>query len=269
MLIAAVALLSLMTAAGLGFVFGWLWLPAGFFGSLVVLGLLAFLFLCCAAQSVDLSQPQEADSPFFRNLMYVYEEAIFMALLTRIRVRGMGKLPKDGRFLLVCNHISDLDPLLLHVRFRDSQLSFISKHENRDLFIVGGLMHKTLCQLINRENDREGWKTILRCIWLLRSDQCSIAAFPEGYTSLDGKLHPFRNGLFKIAHRAGVPIVVCTVRGTNHIFRNARRLRPTEVRLHLLDVIRPEEHMTMNTVELGARIHAMMLEDLGPEFKPD
>lgn len=267
MLIAVVSLLSLVTAAGLGVLFGWLWMPAGFFGSLVVLGLLAFLFLCCVAQSVDVSQPQGPDSPFFRNLMYVYEEAIFMALLTRVRERGMEKLPKDGRFLLVCNHISDLDPLLLHTRLRNSQLSFISKHENKDRFIVGGLMHKTLCQLMNRENNREGWKTILRCIWLLRSDQCSIAAFPEGYTSLDGKLHNFRHGLFKIAHRAGVPIVVCTLQGTNAIFRNASRLRPTEVELHLLDVIQPQEHMAMSTVDLGSKIHAMMLRDLGEEYR--
>lgn len=51
----------------------------------VTLGLLAFGFLCLVAQSVDVTQPQGPDNPFFRHLMYVYEEAIFMALLTRVR----------------------------------------------------------------------------------------------------------------------------------------------------------------------------------------
>ena len=134
------------------------------------------------------------------------------------------------------------------------------------MFIVGKVMHKILCQMINRENDREALKTILKCVQLIREDQVSIGVFPEGYTSLDGLLHPFRNGVFKIAQKAQVPIVVCTLQNTQYIFRNALKLKPTDVHLHMLGVIPVEELQGVTAVEIGKRVHKMMADDLGPEL---
>ena len=171
--------------------------------------------------------------------------------------------------MLVCNHLNDLDPVTLLHFFRDSQLAFISKRENSTMFLVGKLMHKLLCQLINRENDREALKTILKCVQILKEDKASIAVFPEGYTSRDHKFHKFRSGVFKIAQKAKVPIVVCTITDTYKVFHNALRLKPTDVHLHLVAVIQPEEYAGVTTVELGERIHAMMAEDLGPDYAPE
>ena len=128
-------------------------------------------------------------------------------------------------------------------------------------------MHMTLCQLVNRENDREALKTILKCIQILREDKASIAAFPEGGILVKDKLSHFRSGMFKIAQKANVPIVVCTLKGTSDLFDNMRKLKRTHVRLHLLDVIPAEEVKISNTVELGERIYQMMLNDLGPEYQ--
>ena len=97
----------------------------------------------------------------------------------------------------------------------------------------------------------------------IKDDKASIAVFPEGYTSRDGKLHTFRSGVFKIAQKANVPIVVCTIQNSQYVFRNARHLKPTDVYLHLLTVIPAEEVQSSNTVELAERIHDMMAADLG------
>ena len=244
----------------------WCWLlPAGFLASLVALVAVIFVFLYICSSLVNIDKPQEKDSRFYRGLIAVYAGAVKALLRMRIRKSGTEKLPKDGRFLLVCNHIHDLDPVvLLHV-FSRSQLAFISKRENQQKFIVGKVMHKILCQPINRENDREALKTILKCIELLKTDTVSIGVFPEGYTSLDGLLHPFRSGVFKIAQKANVPIVVCTVLNTNKVFGNIKKLKSTKVQLHVLDVIPAEEVKALSTADISDRIHAMMAEDLGPE----
>jgi 1-acyl-sn-glycerol-3-phosphate acyltransferase len=134
------------------------------------------------------------------------------------------------------------------------------------MFLVGDAMHKIMCQLINRENDREALKTILKCIQLIKDDEVSIGVFPEGGIKGDGKLHHLKGGVFKIAQKAGVPIVVCTLKGTSELFRNMKRLRRTPIRLHLVDVIPAEEVAAANTVALSDKIYAMMLEDLGPEY---
>ena len=66
--------------------------------------------------------------------------------------------------------------------------------------------------------------------------------------------------------KTGVPIAVCTLTNTHKVFHNALRLKPTDVELHLVTVIQPEEYKGLSTVELAHRIHAIMAEDLGPEY---
>ncbi len=271
MLITLITVLSVISAAVTGICsdsfrsLAWLWvLPATFLGTWLGLGLLFFGFLMIALAFVDRKKPVEEDSKFYRRLMYITIEAAMKLIGVRLHLRGMEKTPRDGRFLLVCNHIYDLDPLVLHLAFRKSQLAFITKRENCSMFVVGKLMHMTLCQPINRENDREALKTILKCIQILKEDKASVAVFPEGYTSLDRKLHPFRSGVFKIAQKANVPIVVGTVQNTYKTFGNVKRLKPTDVEIHLLEVIPAQQLQGVTTVEIADRVHKLMAEDLGP-----
>jgi 1-acyl-sn-glycerol-3-phosphate acyltransferase len=166
----------------------------------------------------------------------------------------------------VSNHRDNIDPAFLLTCFRKKQLAFISKREVQEMFLVGKLMHKLLCQPINRENDREALKTILKCVRILEEDKASVAVFPEGYIYDDRKLHHFRPGVFKIATKTKVPIVVCTLRGTHEALPKAMRLKRSEVEVRLLQVIYPEEYENMTTVELSEQIYARMAADLGPEL---
>lgn len=276
LILTIMTVVSVLASAGISWGCGafdcwqWLWmLPVGFAAVWLGLLLLIFLFVWIVCACVDTSKPQEEDSPFFRKMVKLFLPAVVKLLQVRIHLEGMEKLPKDGRFLLVCNHLDNMDPVLLINYFADSQLAFISKRENTTMFIVGKLMHKLLCQLINRENDREALKTILKCIQIIKEDKASIAVFPEGYTSRDHKLHHFRSGVFKIAQKADVPIVVCTVQNTYHVFHNAKRLRPTDVELHLVDVIPASELKGVTAVAIGERVHKLMADDLGPENVAD
>ena len=92
-----------------------------------------------------------------------------------------------------------------------------------------------------------------------------MAVFPEGYIHDDRKLHRFRPGVFKIAQKAQVPIVVCTLHNTKYVYDNIVHMRPSDIKLHLLTVIAPEEYAHMTTVELSNRIYEMMAQDRGPE----
>ncbi len=273
MLLGGICLISLLIALGVCLGAGcfaglaWLWvLPLTFLGGFLVLLILACLFLYVAVERIDLKQPQEEDSPFYRGLAMLFISALVTLARLKIHTKGLEQTPKSGRFLLVCNHLNDIDPAVLMHVFPKSQLAFISKRENDQKFLVGKLMHKLLCQPINRENDREALKTILRCIQILKGDKASIAVFPEGYTSLDGKLHPFRSGVFKIAMKARVPVVVCTVQDTQYALKEALKLHGPEIHIHLVGVLQPEEFQGITAVELGNRVHAMMAADLGPEY---
>ena len=212
------ALLSVILLA-LG-CFGIVWLVPVFAGIWLGLAIIALAFLWIVCALVDLDKPQEEDDPVYRSIMYVYIEALMNLVLVRLHTRGLENTPKEGRFLLVCNHLFIADPGILLHAFR-----------------------------------------------MIKEDKVSVAAFPEGYTSKDGKLHHFRSGVFKIAQKANVPIVVCTIQGTRNIFPNLRKLRTTPVELHLVEVIPAQELKGKTAVEIGDRVYESMIADLGEDFR--
>ena len=134
------------------------------------------------------------------------------------------------------------------------------------MFLVGKLMHKLLCQPINRENDKEALKTIIKCIQILREDKASVAVFPEGYIHEDKKLHHFRSGVFKIALKTQVPIVVCTLKNTRDAISNLLHHRNTPIEASILQVILPENYQGKNTSEIAQQVYEIMAADLGPQL---
>lgn len=244
----------------------WIWLlPVGYVGGFLAALILFLAVVLVSGLLVDRDKPQEKDSKYHRFLIARCAEFAKLLLSVKVHSRGMEKLPKKGRFLLVCNHLAEVDPLLLMGYFHKTGLTFVSKQENRDRFMIGQYMHKIRCPLMNRENDREALKTILHCIDMIKEGTASIGVFPEGYIRPDRKLHKFRSGVFKIAQRTNVPIVVCTLQNTQYIRFNYKKLKKTHVQLHLVDVISPEQYAGMSTVELGNMVYEIMARDLGPE----
>ena len=273
MLLLCIAVISLAAGAAVCFGCGafatlaWLWLlPVSFLG--VFLGLLAvcFAILMVMCKMVDQNVPQEDDNKFYRIVADLIVESAFIVLRIHVKKTGLEKVPTDGRFMLICNHVNNSDPIILLNCLRKSQLAFISKRENSTMFVIGPMMHKIQCQLINRENDREALKTILRCIQILKEDKASIAVFPEGGIHDDLKFHHFRPGVFKIAQKANVPIVICTLKGTKDVVDNIYRLKPSYVELDVLEVIPAEELKGMTTVDIAHRCHDIMAANLPAEM---
>ena len=272
MLLAMVTALSTVAAVGLCIGTGafdtltFLWLlPVGFIGAFLILALLAFGLFVLICALIDPDKPRDKDTPWFRRMVLSYVHAVLTILPIRICTEGMEKIPADGRFLLVCNHIDNIDPAFLLHCLPKSQLAFVAKRETRGMFLVNKVLPMLLCQPINRENDKEALKTILKCISMLKEDLVSVAIFPEGRINPYRKLAHFRPGVFKIAQKAKVPVVVCTLQNTQYAIPNLLKGKGTTVHVHLLDVIPTEEILEKTTVEVAERIYEMMAADLGPE----
>ena len=273
MALALVLVLSVLSALGSTWGCGafenvsWLWvLPVSFIGSFLGVLILIFLVVGIMSLTVPMDQVQEKDSKSFRGVIHFVIALLIPLLGFRLHTQGLEKTPKAGRVFLVCNHLNDIDPAVLLHCFPHQQLAFISKKENDKKPIIGPFLHRIMCQPVNRENDREALKTILNCIRLLKEDQVSIGVFPEGRIYPDKKLHTFRSGVFKVAQKTQVPIMVCTLQNTQYALGNAMKLKPTEIHMHLVDVLYPEDYAGMTTVDLGNRIYEMMAKDLGPDL---
>ena len=273
MLLWVVTILSVISAAAVSFFTGsfaglaWLWvLPLTFLGTFLGIVLLGFLFVLFLCSLVDQSVQQEDDNKFYRFVAETIVESALPFLRIHVKKSGLEKMP-EGRFLLVCNHASESDPIILLSCLMKRQLTFISKREASNTFVVGPMMYRCMAQLLNRENDREALKTILRCIQIIKEDKVSVGVFPEGGILEEyGKLHRFKPGVFKIAQKAEVPVVVCCLKNTLPVVPNILHLRPSYVERKVVDVIPVEDVRNHTTVELAHRCHDLIAEELGPDL---
>ena len=269
MLLGLIILLSALVSVGCCVMaegLSWLWLlPLSFAGAFVAFLALALAFLVLAILPLKAETVYERDSRFYRTLTNLYIDLIIALVGLRFETKGLEKRPKDGRFLLVSNHLHEIDPAILMHFFPKSQLAFIAKREVADMPLVGKLLPAIQGQFINRENDREALKTILKCIQLLKEDDASVGVFPEGYINQLRKFKHFRPGVFKIAQKAKVPIVVCTLRNTHHVLGNLMKLKRSTVSVHVLEVIEPQWLEGKTTVEIADYVYGIMASDLGPE----
>lgn len=236
-----------------------LWqVPVFFAGSFLALVLLFLLVVLISCLFVDPKKLLEKPSGYFRFLLNEFCRLALALGGVHVNVTGLEKVPRDSRFLLVSNHRFAFDPLVFYSSMPWADLAFLSKKENFSIFVVAQIMRKVLCLPVDRNNDRESLKSILKAIQFIKDDKASIAVFPEGRTNRTADpLLPYRCGVFKIAQKANVPIVICSLVNSRAILRNMFR-KHTEVWLDVLDVIPAEELTGKTTIEVGERVHAVM-----------
>lgn len=239
--------------------YSWWLVPVILLGAFVAMIILHIAVFALSIAVVNLNKPPR-DSDFFRLLVKGFLQMALPLLRVKVYMTGLEKVPADEPFLLVCNHIHDLDPAIIYYAVPDSRLAFIAKKEVRDLFpFIYKALHKLSGLPIDRENNREAAKTIINATKLLKEKTNSVAVFPEGYVSLSGELLPIRNGALKIATKSQSKIVVCTLWGTKDIPKNLLR-RKTDIYFDVLEVIDTADNI--HTVEIGDQIHTMMQESL-------
>ena len=103
---------------------------------------------------------------------------------------------------------------------------------------------------IDRENARNALKTIVTAADYLVKGICSVGIYPEGTRSRTNEMLPFHAGSFKIAQRAGAPLAIASIRGSEQIKKNLF-LRPTDVYLDILEVVPADKVRSMSTNELA------------------
>lgn len=131
-----------------------------------------------------------------------------------VSVRGVGHLPPPP-FILMCNHQSALDIYSLLAGL-PMTFKWLAKRELFRLPFVGWAMTRAGYISIDRENPREALRAIDEAGRKIREGM-NLLIFPEGTRSEDGKLLPFKQGVFNLALRAGVPIVPVGIKEKNRL----------------------------------------------------
>lgn len=129
--------------------------------------------------------------------------ALQMLRLMGIRVRVRGLPPTQGPLLLVANHISWLDILVLHAA---RHCRFVSKSELKHWPLIGTLATGAGTLYIERESRRDAMRVVHRMARSL-GDGDILAVFPEGTTSDGRTLLPFHANLIQAAVAADAPVL--------------------------------------------------------------
>src|SRR5437762_4481308 len=147
-----------------------------------------------------------------------------MWFLGPLRFTGLEHVPRDGAFILVANHISLFDPLIVGStagQLAGRLVHFMAKQEVRRWPVIGWLATQAGVYFVRRgEGDRAAQRLSLQ---LLAGDE-AIAVFPEGTRSRDGVLGEPRNGAALLAMRSGVRLLPVSITGSNRLFPKGARL---------------------------------------------
>jgi 1-acyl-sn-glycerol-3-phosphate acyltransferase len=128
-------------------------------------------------------------------------------VLYRFRVRGDEHLPVQGPAIVVANHVSFVDAILL-MAASPRPIRFVMDHRIFAVPVLGWLFRlgKAIPIAPEREN-AEVYRAAFEAADRVLADGDLLGIFPEGAITRDGELQPFKGGIMKILERRPVPVV--------------------------------------------------------------
>jgi 1-acyl-sn-glycerol-3-phosphate acyltransferase len=151
---------------------------------------------------------------------------LLATLLFEMRAYGLENVPRRGGVLLISNHQSYLDPVLL-ATFLRRQIGFLAKSELFENRYLSWLIRSLNAFPIRRgAGDVGAMKETIRKL----RDGYGLYIFPEGHRTETGELLPIQPGAALVIRRAGVPVVPCIIQGSYRAWPRSQKLpRPRPI----------------------------------------
>jgi 1-acyl-sn-glycerol-3-phosphate acyltransferase len=171
--------------------------------------------------------------------------------------RSPGFDPSRTCFLL-SNHVNLFDPFVLYATvpqfFRGLEL------ESHFRIPVYGWMMKRFGNVpVPDENRPSDLKRMWRLTRAALDSGVSLAVFPEGQRTRNGRVGPFKNGVFRMALQFGTPIIPVSIVGAFEFnTKTSWLIRPGTVTIHLHDVIETKDMRKEDVPALRDRVHAVI-----------
>jgi 1-acyl-sn-glycerol-3-phosphate acyltransferase len=200
-------------------------------------------------------------APFDRRLVLLHRFTCFWASLYtwlnpawRVRVEGREKIRPGAAYVMVANHQSFVDILVLFRLF--AHFKWVSKIEMFRLPCIGWNMYLNRYVPLRR-GDPDSIARMMDACRRTLAEGSSVLLFPEGTRSADGRLKPFKHGAFTLAKRARVPLLPIVVQGTAEALpKHGFVLRGRHaIRIRVLDEIPWESFADLTVEALTDRVH--------------
>jgi 1-acyl-sn-glycerol-3-phosphate acyltransferase len=157
-------------------------------------------------------------------LLYIIAKIKFLIifkLFFRLKVTGQQNIPQDGPFIIVANHSSLLDPVILGVSIKP-KIIFVAAAYLFKIRWIGYLLRKANSIPVQRENDIKAIKQTLKIL----QQGGILGIFPEGGIDRHKNNLPVKAGAAYLATKIGVPIVPIKIKGVDKVLpRGAKFIR--------------------------------------------
>lgn len=237
------------------------WILPIWLGLYVGLTLLWALFLVVSALFLPKKTP-EKPIPFCSKTIRFGLDWLLSLLGIRVRWIGQEKLP-DEPCVIVSNHVSDFDPMILLGTMRSRNLVYISKESNFRIPIVGAFIRGACFLSIDRDNALRAMRTLGTAGDKMKQYGVDVGIYPEGTRSRTGKLLRFKKGAFVLAQRANAPIAILVTRGTENITKKILSPRLVRTELEVLEVLDAATVQSMTPDELASYTRGVLARELG------
>jgi len=193
------------------------------------------------AVATTADSPPSHGSPLRRNWFWFSCQVVLQVIFTvwlRYRSRGVDRLPRAGGGLLLSNHQSFLDPLLIGLPLT-RPISFLARDSLFRIPVIGLILRSTYVMPLNREGvGTAGIRETLR-----RMEQgFRVGIFPEGTRSIDGTVGPLKPGFAALLRRTSLPVFPVGVAGAKRALgKGSLILRPCRVCVVFGEPFPPEE----------------------------
>lgn len=190
---------------------------------------------------------------WYRAIQWIFSTTL--AATCGLRVSGRENIPASGSAMLVCNHLSHLDVLVLGILLK-RPLNFVARSSL--FFFPLGLFIRSL-GAFPFQRDGIGAQGLKETLRRLKSGGI-VTLFPEGTRSSDGDLAELKSGIALLARKARVPILPAAIAGTFEAWPNSSpHPVPHPVWVHFGHPIDPEQFEALGGDGLTALIRERIL----------
>jgi 1-acyl-sn-glycerol-3-phosphate acyltransferase len=164
-----------------------------------------------------------------------FDRSRFLNPHWKFKISGVFPANPRNPYVVVCNHQSFVDMLLISQL--PWEMKWMSKQSLFKVPVAGWMLRLAGDVEIRRGDARSALKALRLCQDKLEQ-KVSVMMFPEGTRSRSGELAEFKDGAFKLAIEAGVPILPMVLNGTyNALTPNSWTFNQVKAELRVLDPI--------------------------------